>query len=799
MTKQMPKKYSHGECEKKWCDEWVKSEIYKFQKDVTKEPFIIDTPPPTISGEMHVGHAFSYSQQDFIARYKRMNGRNVFYPFGTDDNGLPTERLIEKLKKVDSNRMERAEFVKLCNETINEIQPKFIRDWVDIGMSCDFSTPYSTINEYCQKTSQASFLDLFKKGLVYREETPISWCVKCQTAIAQAEFENVELDSYFNDVAFSCGGEDLLVSTTRPELIPACVGLFFHPDDSRYNKLEGKFALVPLFDYEVPILSDINVDMEKGTGLMMVCTFGDKEDIEKWHKHNLELRIVFEKHGKLNKLAGKYEDLKIKDAREKILEDLKTEGFLKKQEKIKHNVNVHERCGTELEFLKTKQWYVRVLGKKRELLEAANQIKWYPEHMKSRYVHWVENLNWDWCISRQRHFGIPFPLWYGKDGEMIVADESQLPVDPEKDSPKNFEGKLSELVPEKDVMDTWATSSVSPQIILDWKGECGYGMNFDNYPCSIRPQAHDIIRTWAFYTIVKGLYHHGKVPWKEIVISGHVLDEKGKKLSKSKGNPLSPQKVMENYGADCLRLFAASGKLGDDLRFREEDLKTAQKTITKLWNASSFVFMHLKDYVAGKSYDPEKLEIMDRWLLIKLNHLINSASNNFEVYEYSKSKKDAEYFFWNVLCDNYLEIVKDRLYNPDNRGEISRLSGQYTLYNSLLSVLKIFAPIIPFVTEEIHDVYFAENEKEETLHLSNWPEPDVALDNVTVEKVGDRFVEILGEIRKFKSDNGKSLKEEVEVVLIEDDFKLLEKCMDDFKATTNARSVESGKEFSINF
>ena len=797
MKIEMPAKYSASESEVKWAKKWIDEKVYVFDSSDRDNIFAIDTPPPTVSGDMHAGHAFSYAQQDFVARYLRMKGKNVYYPFGTDDNGLPTERLVEKLKKVDSNKMDRSEFVELCDKTIKEIQPAFIQDWINLGMSCDFSNSYSTINKYCQKTSQASFLDLFNKGLVHRSETPISWCVKCQTAIAQAEFENVELDSNFNDVVFKVGSEDLIISTTRPELIPACVGLFYHPNDERYKTLKGQFAKVPLFDYEVPILCDESVDPEKGTGIMMVCTFGDQDDVEKWHKYYLELRIVFEKEGLLNELGGKYKSMKIKDARKAILEDLKLVGALSKQNQIKHNVNVHDKCGTAIEFLKTKQWYIKVLENKHDFLKAGDEIKWFPEYMKSRYVHWVENLNWDWCISRQRHFGIPFPVWYEKKtGKIVVANESQLPVDPEKDVPVGY--KKEDLIPEMDVMDTWATSSVSPQVALDWKGESGYGANFESYPCGLRPQAHDIIRTWAFYTIVKGLYHHGKIPWKEILISGHVLDSDGKKLSKSKGNYIPPQEVFQKYGADALRLWAATSKLGDDLRYREEDIKSAQKTVTKLWNASKFVYMHLEDYdCAGKKYDPEKLELIDRWLLIKLNKVINNSTDGFDVYEYSRTKKEVENFFWNTFCDNYLEIVKDRLYNPDSRGELARLSGQYALHTVLLDVLKIFAPIAPFITEEIYSYHFSEDGK--SIHISGWPEADIAFEDEGIEKVGDKFVEILGDVRRFKSESGKSLKEEVSIVLKKEDFDLISTCMSDFKAATKARDVRAGEEFCVSF
>jgi len=417
---ELPKRYDPKESEAKWQKFWQDEEVYVYNVD-GRPTYSVDTPPPTVSGKMHMGHAFSYTQQDIVVRYQRMIGKNVFFPFGTDDNGLPTEKLVEKNKKILARKMKREEFIHICNEFIEEQKPKFIKAWQEIGMSADFTKSYSTINEHCQITSQASFIDLYKKGRIYRQESPISWCVKCQTAIAQAEFESVEKNAQFNDIKFTSHGKELVISTTRPELLPACVALFYNPEDKRYKELEGKFAMVPLFNYEVPILADESVAMDKGTGLMMVCTFGDKEDVEKWHKFDLPLRVVFEKYGVLNELATEFKGMKIEEARKGIIEKLKEIGALVSQKDIVHATNVHERCKTPIEFLKSKQWYIKVLDKKQELLEAANQITWYPEHMKVRYDHWVQNLNWDWCISRQRHFGIPVPVWTHKEtGEVIL-------------------------------------------------------------------------------------------------------------------------------------------------------------------------------------------------------------------------------------------------------------------------------------------------------------------------------------------------------------------------------------------
>ncbi|RME31014.1 valine--tRNA ligase, partial [Candidatus Woesearchaeota archaeon] len=666
---ELPKRYDAHEAEERWQAAWRKMGVYAFNPNANAPVYSIDTPPPTFSGKMHLGHSFSYAQQDFIARYHRMKGENVFYPFGVDDNGLPTDRLVEKTRNVRSRDFEREAYRKLVEETVDGLRPAFIADWVRLGMSCDFSLTYSTISKECQRIAQKSFLDLYKKGLIYRAETPVAWCPSCRTAIAQAEFENIDKTSQFNDVRFSCGKRQLVIATTRPEMIPACVALFAHPDDERYADLKGKFATVPLFNYDVPILFDEAVEKDKGTGLMMVCTFGDKEDVEKWRVHKLPLRVIFTEDGKLNELAQGYEGLSIIDARKKIIADLDAHGYLLKQEPITHAVNVHERCGTPIEFLKTPQWFIRVLDHKEKLLEAGRAIRWYPAHMRVRFEHWVQNLNFDWCISRQRFHGVPFPVWHKDDGEVILADEAALPVDPTR-TPKP--GAHADT----DVMDTWNISSLTPQIALRW----GHEENLMQlFPMSMRPQAHDIIRTWAFYTIVKAYFHHGTVPWKDIVISGHVLDPKGQKMSKSKGNVIAPQDVMKKYSADALRFWAAGVKLGDDLPYMEKDLQTGQKTITKLWNAMKFTLMHLEHYEGFTG----ELAVLDRWILSKFARVVKDVTDHFDRYEYSKTRFETEQFFWRTFCDNYLELVKARLYNPEAYGEAAQ-SAQHTLYSVAL-------------------------------------------------------------------------------------------------------------------
>ncbi len=783
---ELPKRYDPKESEAKWQKFWQDEEVYVYNVD-GRPTYSVDTPPPTVSGKMHMGHAFSYTQQDIVVRYQRMIGKNVFFPFGTDDNGLPTEKLVEKNKKILARKMKREEFIHICNEFIEEQKPKFIKAWQEIGMSADFTKSYSTINEHCQITSQASFIDLYKKGRIYRQESPISWCVKCQTAIAQAEFESVEKNAQFNDIKFTSHGKELVISTTRPELLPACVALFYNPEDKRYKELEGKFAMVPLFNYEVPILADESVAMDKGTGLMMVCTFGDKEDVEKWHKFDLPLRVVFEKYGVLNELATEFKGMKIEEARKGIIEKLKEIGALVSQKDIVHATNVHERCKTPIEFLKSKQWYIKVLDKKQELLEAANQITWYPEHMKVRYDHWVQNLNWDWCISRQRHFGIPVPVWTHKEtGEVILPSVEELPVDPTKDAPQGY--AKEDLIPETDVLDTWATSSVTPEIARNWVHKGEYKIDYVNEPFSLRPQAHDIIRTWLFYTLVKSWYHHGRVPWKDVVISGHAQDPSGRKMSKSLGNIVEPSIMLDKYSADALRFWAAGSKLGDDLPFQEKDLLTGQKFVTKMWNASKFCIMHLEDYSSG-----EITETFDKWLISKLQKLIRECTETFDKYEYSRTKAEVEKFFWHTFCDQYLEIVKDRLYNPDARGVEERKSAQKSLYITLLSILKLIAPIMPHISEEIYQLFFANKEKNKSIHISSWPEIDSSLENHTVEVAGDIGVDIINTVRKYKSENQLSLKAELKQLVLrsdEPDFvKLVTSVESDLKSVLSVQEI----------
>jgi valyl-tRNA synthetase len=777
--------YDFREAEKRILEFWQKEKIFSFDFNKKGKIYSIDTPPPYISGKMHIGHAFGYSQQDFIARFRRMLGDNVFYPFGTDDNGLPTERFVEKTNNIRSTDMSRHQFIELCLKTLKETTGGFIQDWRNIGMSADFDgLYYSTIDKNAQKISQKSFIDLYNQGDVYKKEFPTLWCCSCQTAIAQAELEDKEQQTLFSTLKFSCDNKDLLIATTRPELLPACVAVFVNPTDARYKKIIGKKAKVPLFNQEVPILADESAQIDKGTGVLMICSYGDKYDAASIAKHKLTPKIVLEPNGLVN-YSG-YENLKIKAARKKILEDLQNAGLIIEQKQITHVVNVHDKCGTEIEIIPTSQWFIKILDKKQILIKQGKKVNWMPDFMFKRYENWVNGLDWDWNISRNRHFGVPFPVWYCNNCKLVIlADEKELPVDPLQIKKKCSKCK-ADLEGEKMVFDTWATSSLSPQIASSLVN------NKIKIPFSLRPQGHDIIRTWAFYTVVKSYLHEKEIPWKDIIVSGNV-SLGGEKMSKSKGNIVEPKIVLENYGADALRYWAAGSKLGEDLDYQEKDLLTGKKFVNKLWNASKFLFMNIGDY---KNIEPKKLHKTDEIFLNELNKVIDSSTENFKNYEYSRAKNDAESFFWKSFCDNYMEIVKYRIYNgSDDEKE----SAKYVLYNSLLSITKMMAPITPFITEEVFQKFFKKDQKSMSIHISDWPVKIKISSDGDYEKSWSKFIDILEYVRKAKSEAKKSMKAEINLTIPEQDIKILGPCLGDLKSVTCSKDIVEGKSLAIEF
>jgi len=784
---ELAKRYNAEESEKKWIDFWEKQKIYAFNPESNAEVFSVDTPPPTVSGKMHLGHAFSYAQQDFVVRFQRMLGKNIFYPFGTDDNGLATERMIEKMKNVKGQFMKRKEFVDLCLKTLKEIRPDFIYDWKKIAVSADYNIFYTTIDAHSQKISQNSFLDLYKQGRIYRKRAPFVWCPECQTAIAQVEMKDSERESNLVYMKFDTNkNKQITIATTRPELLPACVAIHIHPDDKRFNKLIGANAKIPFSDREVKIEANKDVNMEFGSGIVYHCTFGDMDDVKWMEEFNVKPIEIMNKDGTLNEKAGKFKGLSVKEARAEVIKALEKENRIEKVEPIRHVVNVHERCETDIEILTTDQWFIKYLDLKEDFIKYGRKIKWYPKHMKARYENWISGLKWDWNISRQRHFGIPIPAWHcEKCNEIMIADSKQLPVDPLVDKPnKECKCGSASFIPEKDVLDTWATSSLTPQIAIElFKNKKIYNKLF---PMSLRPQAHDIITFWLFNTVVKSYFHQKNIPWHDVMISGWALDSHGKKMSKSKGNIIDPRDMIKKYSADALRFWAAGSKLGDDLPFQEKDMVTGKKFTTKIWNSSKFAFMHLKDYKLEK---PNNINIMDKWILSKLSRLVQDSTKNFINYEYSHTKLETDKFFWHTFCDNYIEIVKDRVYNPDKRGKESRLSAQYGLYHSLLTIIKLMAPITPFITEEIYHVFYKKHEKSKSIHNTSWPSLNLIDD--TAEEIGDFFIYVLQHVRKAKSKNNLSLKNPVKKVtargkITKADF---EKIKLDLIATTNAEEI----------
>ncbi len=784
------KKYNPIESEKKWQEYWQKNDIYKYDFHSDKEIFSIDTPPPTISGSLHIGHLFSYTQAEIIARFQRMQDKNVFYPFGFDDNGLPTERLVEKEENTRAAYMPRSEFIERCLLTTKKYEEDFKNLWLSMGFSVDWSLQYETINPMVRKISQKAFLDMAKCGKAYIKESPVLWCTTCQTSIAQAELESTDKETTFNYIPFIVEGEELIVATTIPELLYGCVCLFINPDDERYLKYLGKKVLVPLYNYEIPILSDEKVSLEKGTGIVMCATFGDMTDAEWYEKHKLPYRKVIENNGRIAEDVPFIDGLRVSSAREKIIELLKENNLLRKSEVIAHTVSTHERCGKPIEIIPSNQWYIDILSERERYLQAANEINWYPASMKNRYITWVENLKWDWCISRQRYFGIPFPLWYCKKcGKAIYAREDDLPINPMEASPsESCTCGSNEFIPETAVFDTWATSSLTPLINSRWNTENDLTKKL--LPMGMRTQAHEIIRTWAFYTIVRSLFHTGQIPWKDIMICGFVLAKKGEKISKSKNNAASsPKELIQKHSADALRYWVAGSKLGTDTMFSEDELKISKRFLTKLWNAASFCIMQLQDFDGMK---PKELLPIDEWIIERVKILEKTVTEYLDQYEIGLAKHEIDEFFWNDFCDNYLEIIKDRLYKPEIHGEKERLSGQYALYNVLLETLKLYSIYVPYITEEIYQSHFKNFEKSISIHKMQWSmKSDAKNDDILY--FGENIKNIIGEVRRYKSERNLSLKEKInnlKIFIPEKQLIYFKKTLKDIKACTWAEDIQ---------
>jgi valyl-tRNA synthetase len=799
----LTKRYDPKLVEPRLEKEWQSTGVYKYQDEHAGPVYSIDSPPATVSGKLHLGHVYSYSHADFMARFFRMRGANVFYPMGFDDNGLPTERLVEKQLGITASQVGRSEFIRQCLLVSGEAENEYRALWQRLGLSIDWQHTYRTIDDYSRRTSQASFIQLYRQGKVYRREAPAIWCPECRTAIAQAELNDLDRQSEYVTLDFRMeGGGSLPIATTRPELLPACVAIFIHPGDLRYRHLVGRQAHVPLFGQIVPILEDTGADPEKGTGAVMCCTFGDSADVAWWYTHHLPLVEALGRDGKMTGVAAEFAGQPVETARQAIKDRLESAGLLLDRQPALQSIRVHERCDTPVEYIVTKQWFIRVLDERQKFLELGEQIAWHPAHMQARYRAWVENLNWDWCISRQRYFGVPFPLWYCRDcGEVILADEDQLPVDPAESSPVDQCPSCggNRFTPEEDVFDTWATSSLTPQIVGRWLDQNSPGDQpalFQRVsPFSLRPQAHEIIRTWTFYTIVKSYYHLGQLPWREVLISGWGLAGEGMgKISKSRGGgPTAPLAMIERYSADAVRYWAASTATGKDAVISEEKIQMGAKLVTKLWNVARFSERFLQDYGSASDQSLASLPFTpaDRWILARLQSLIRRVTALMESYEYASAKSEVETFFWTELADNYLEMSKQRLYDQDHP---ERQAARYSLYQVLTVIIKLLAPFLPYVTEEIYHGLFASQEGAASIHTSHWPEPTAQLEDEHAERSGQILLEVATSVRRFKSERNLPLGTDLlRLQLATPDSgtsRLLEQARADLGSVTRALQIE---------
>ncbi|MGI8695328.1 MAG: valine--tRNA ligase [Mycobacteriales bacterium] len=795
----MPDRPTLDGLEDQWVATWEKDGTYRFDPSVERERiYSIDTPPPTASGSLHVGHVFSYTQTDAIARYQRMRGREVFYPIGWDDNGLPTERRVQNVygvrcdpalpydpdftrpDKPDAKRqvpISRRNFVELCEALTGEDEKEFEALWRLVGLSVDWSMTYQTVGREVQATSQRAFLHNLARGEAYQALAPTMWDVTFRSAVAQAEMEDRERPGAFHRIAFAGSAGPVHVETTRPELIPACVALVAHPDDERYQSLFGQTVRTPVFGVEVPVLAHRLAEPAKGSGIAMICTFGDSTDVTWWRELQLPTRAVIGRDGRVAAetpdwlrspaAAAAYAELAGKtvfSAQARIVELLAAAGDLDGEPKpITHSVKFFEKGDRPLEIVTSRQWYLRNGGRDLDLravlIDRGRELTWHPAHMRHRYEHWVQGLTGDWLVSRQRFFGVPIPLWYPLDdaGEpaydraLVPADDA-LPVDPSSDVPAGYDGgqrgQPGGFVADPDVLDTWATSSLSPQIVGRWGRDPEFFAKV--FPMDLRPQGHDIIRTWLFATIVRAHLENGVLPWSTAAISGFILDPHRKEMHKSKGNVVTPREPLERFGVDAFRYWACSGRLGLDLAFEERQLKIGRRLAVKLLNASKFALG------IGVHVDPDPgvvTEPLDLALLAELAAVVADATAAYEAYNYAGALERTETFFWS-LCDDYLELVKARAYADGPAAE----SAKATLSVALSTVLRLFAPVLPFVTEEVWSWW-----QDGSVHRAAWPEgagvtaPDAAAEPALLTAAAAA----IAAVRKAKSDAKVSMRTEV--------------------------------------
>jgi valyl-tRNA synthetase len=771
--------YNQEEIEKKWQDKWQEMKIYYFDfNDKTKPVYSIDVPPRYASGPLHVGHAVHYTHIDFVARYKRMRGYNVFFPLCFDVNGIPIEERVERKLNITRKDIERHKFIKLCSEFAQKNIKTMIEQYIKLGESMDPSIYYQTDSKDYRRLTQISFIEHYKKGHIYRGKFPVNWCPRCMTAMADAEVQYIERTTSLNTIKFyftekqsdtilkyhGIGKDEkgfyVEIATTRPELLPSCQIVAVHPLDERAPWLIDQKLRVPIFDKKVCIVGDESVDPNFGTGIVMVCTIGDKEDLKWVFKYKLPLEMSIDEEGRMTEICGKYKGMKIEEARKSIIEDLKKQNLLIKQEPLLQNVGVCWRCKTPIEFILTKQWFLKTLPFKEKVLEASNKMKWFPDFMKIRLEEWVNSLEWDWVISRQRYFATPLPLWECENcNHVVLAKKEDCYVDPTVDKPPvekcpKCGGKLKGC---EDVFDTWMDSSISPLYNTFWYRDDGKFKKL--YPMSLRPQAHDIIRTWAFYTILRCTLLTDDIPFENIMMGGFILSEEGRPMHASLGNVIDPMEVVEKNSADAFRYYAATCSLGEDNPFRSKDVIHGIRLLRKIWNAESFLGANLPD---NRPKKPKHLRKIDRWILSKYSKLVKNCAEQMDNFQFSQAMKNIEYFLWHELADHYIEMIKPFLYEKTR--EDYKESIGYTIYTIGLGLLKLLAPFFPHLTEELYYKHYKKFENEKSIHISAWPE-EILIDK-NAEREGEKIKEIIAAIRKWKAEQGLPLNKEIKQVEI---------------------------------